>query len=154
MHIDGYNVLITIGSYLNGNTLFISTDKLLRDTTESHGKLFKPAIMSGTLDLLIGYLLRLSVRSAFFYIDSPIKESEAICRDITSKLHDLKIDGKALLYESPDIYIRSVSSGVCASSDTGILDSSSLNFFDLSYHCLRFYFKPNFIDLRSLIYQE
>ena len=31
LHIDGYNVLITIGSYLNGNTVFVSNDNFLRD---------------------------------------------------------------------------------------------------------------------------
>ena len=150
MHIDGYNVLITIGSYLNGNTVFIGTDGLLRDTTESHGKLFKAVIINKTLDLLIIYLQHLSITSAFFYIDSPVKGSDDIFRSVNTRLHESNISGKALLYESPDYYIKTASKGIIASSDTGIVDSSALKIFDLSYHCLCYHFHPDFIDLRNL----
>ena len=33
LYIDGYNVMITIGSYLNGNTVYISNDHILRDAS-------------------------------------------------------------------------------------------------------------------------
>jgi hypothetical protein len=154
IHIDGYNVLITIGSYLNGNTVFISTDGLLRDTTESHGTLFKAVIINKTLDLLIKYLQHLSITSTLFYLDSPVKGSDDIFRSVSTRLHENNISGKALLYESPDHYIKTASKGIIASSDTGIVDSSSLKIFDLSYHCLRHHFHPDFIDLRTLTYQK
>jgi hypothetical protein len=41
IHIDLYNILFVIGSYLNGTLVFVSNDGFLRDTSELHGKIFR-----------------------------------------------------------------------------------------------------------------
>ena len=63
--IDGYNVMITIGNYLNGNTVFISSDGFLRDAAEMHGKVFRKVLMEKVMKLMIEdlkYLRALSSR--------------------------------------------------------------------------------------------
>ncbi|MCK4287805.1 MAG: DUF434 domain-containing protein, partial [Bacteroidales bacterium] len=56
IHIDGYNVLITIGSYLNGNLVFIGNDRYLRDASEIHGKIFRTELFERAVILILVYL--------------------------------------------------------------------------------------------------
>ena len=75
LHIDGYNVLITIGSYLNGNLVFKSTDRLLRDASEIHGKVFRNELFNKAILLIFSYMQKNTPKSVHFYFDKPISHS-------------------------------------------------------------------------------
>ena len=68
LHIDGYNVLITVGSYLNGNMVFICNDNFLRDVSELHGKIFRNKFVERSLQLTIDYLKKNNVKMLIFIL--------------------------------------------------------------------------------------
>jgi hypothetical protein len=150
LHIDAFNVLITIVSYINGQTVFISTDGLLRDCTEAHGRSVKPEILDKVLDLIMQYIASIPVAEAIFYVDEPVNQSADIFNRIQTMLQNHSISGKALILQSPDILIKNLNHGICASSDSVIIDKSVIPIFDLPYHCISHHYNPKFIDLNFL----
>jgi hypothetical protein len=151
LHIDTYNVLITISSYLTGTTVFVSTDSFLRDCTEVHGKFMKPDIVNTALDLILRYIATLRVSAAIFYIDKPVDNSNDIYEIIKKLCQDWHINGTAHILESPDALLKNLTHGICASSDSVIIDKSQIPVFDLPCNCIQQYYKPNFIDLRQYL---
>ena len=147
IYIDGYNVLITIGSYLNGNTVFIGTDNFLRDASEIHGKIFRTELFERAIVLILTYLKEINIKDAYFYIDKPVSFSGNLCLKINQHLEDFEIKGKAETCDSPDFILKHLEKGFCATSDSTIIDKSKVKIFDLARNTLSLYFKTRFVDL-------
>ncbi len=79
LHIGGYNLLITIGSYLNGNLVFVSNDSVLRDASEIHGKVFRTQLFDKAIQLLFAWLDSARPASVDFYFDEPVSHSGDLC---------------------------------------------------------------------------
>ena len=147
LHIDGYNVLITIGSYLNGNTVFVGNDNFLRDASEIHGKIFRTELFDRALILIFDYLKKINIKEVFFYLDKPVSFSGKLCLKIDEQLKNYKIQGKAETFNSPDFQLKNIKEGFCATSDSTIIDNSKVKVFDLARNTILYHFKPGFIDL-------
>ncbi len=152
--IDGFNVLITIGSYLNGNAIFISNDCVLRDASEIHGKAFRAALLDRALSLLIDYLISIKPSNVFFYFDEPIAHSGDICHQVNLLLLSKKIVGMAKTCSSVDYYLKICKSGILATSDSAVIDKAQVMLFDLPKHIIEHSFQPDFIDLREFILKK
>lgn len=146
--VDGYNVMITIGSYLNGNTLFVSNDNLLRDAAEMHGKVFRKILLDQVLELLLDYLKHLGIRHCIIYFDKPVSRSGELAAKLSELLGSTGIKGYAETADSPDYMLKQSRKGFIATSDSSIIDTSPLKTFDLARHLLRKKYSPDFIDLR------
>ncbi|MCK5838449.1 MAG: DUF434 domain-containing protein [Bacteroidales bacterium] len=151
LHIDGFNVLITIGSYLNGNIVFISTDHFLRDASEIHGKAFRSHLLDKSLLLIIDYLKKISVGNIYFYLDKPVSYSNTLCTKINDVMKHFQMEGEAIVIESPDHFLRNVEKSVIASSDSTIITNSKSPVFDLAFHTITHNFHPNLINLNKII---
>lgn len=149
LHIDGYNVMLTIGSYLNGNTVFISNDGLLRDAAELHGKVFRKELMDRILDILLNELDHLRPAQSMFYFDRPVSRSGELAQKLNSRLKDACIQGRASVHDSADHPLKQARKGIIATSDSGIIDHAALPHFDLAHHVIRRNFSPVLIDLRT-----
>ncbi|MCK4677644.1 MAG: DUF434 domain-containing protein [Bacteroidales bacterium] len=151
LHIDGFNVLITVGSYLNGNTVFICTDHFLRDASEIHGKAFRSYVLNKSLLLILDYLKKISVGNIYFYLDQPVSYSKTLCTKINDVMKHYQIEGEAIIKESPDHFLRNVEESVIASSDSTIITNSKSPVFDLAFHTVTHNFQPDFIDLNKIV---
>ena len=149
LYIDGYNVMITIGSYLNGNTVYISNDHLLRDASEMHGKIFRKVLMNRILKLLLDDLIYLQLSNAIIYFDRPVSRSGDLAARITNKMLEMKITGHAKTAESPDHILKQCTKGFIATSDSTIIDKCRLKTFDLARHVITRNFQPSYFDLRG-----
>ncbi len=147
LHIDCYNTLITIGSYLNGSTVFVGNDNFLRDASEIHGKIFRTELYEKSLSLIFYYLKTINISEVLFYLDKPVSYSGKLCQDINDLLTKEKINGNAQTCESPDFILKNVDYGFCSTSDSIIIDNSKIKIFDLSRKTIEFHFNPNFLDL-------
>ena len=150
LHIDGYNVLITVGSYLSGNMVFICNDNFLRDVSELHGKTFRNKFVERSLKLTIDYLKKHKVKNVEFYFDEPISKSGELCSEIRKSLIENDISGDAQTYISPDYILKNIDNGIVCTSDSTIIDNSKVGIFDLARKVILFYFKPKFIGLQKM----
>ena len=149
LYIDGYNVMITIGSYLNGNTVYISNDHLLRDASEMHGKIFRKVLMNRILKLLLDDLIYLQLSNAIIYFDRPVSKSGELASFISRQMESSGIPGHAKTAESPDHILKQCTKGFIATSDSTIIDKCRLKTFDLARHVITRNFQPSYFDLRG-----
>jgi len=151
LHIDGYNVLITIGSYLNGNLVFISTDKLLRDASEIHGKAFRNELFNKAILLIFSYLQTNLPATVNFYFDKPVSHSGTLCEKINILLEHYKLNGSAITLASPDHILKTIDCGLIATSDSSIIDRSKTRIIDLPKAVLQFHYKKAFPDVSDFL---
>lgn len=149
--IDGFNVLITIGSYLNGNAVFISNDGILRDASEIHGKVFRSALLDRSLELLNDFLFSIKPSTIVFYLDEPVAHSGDLCHQINLLLASKSIPGVAKTCHSADYHLKICRSGILATSDSAVIDKAQVMLFDLPKHLIEHFYKPDFLDLREFI---
>jgi hypothetical protein len=151
LYIDGYNVLITIGSYLNGSLVFIANDHFLRDASEIHGKVFRTELFDRGIILIIDYLQKAEAGSAQFYLDRPVSKSGLLAGRVNQMLEEKSFPGKALTVRSPDYELKRLESGIVCTSDSTIIEKTNGKLFDLARHTLAYHFNPNFLDLGKLV---
>jgi hypothetical protein len=151
LHIDGYNVLITVASYLSGMTVFISNDGLLRDASESHGKIRKSELMDRSAELMCGYLKSLGIRQASVYLDKPVGNSAQFSRKIGSVFEEYGLVGSSYVVPSPDSVLKCCDSGICSTSDSAVIDGCKIPVFDLALNAIKNKFKPELVNLEDYI---
>ena len=146
LFIDGLNQIFTIASYLNGNIVFISSDGLLRDASEMHGKPFRTELLERSVELIDVYCKSLNLKQLLFYIDQQVNKYEKIKFLLSKRISEQQI----IISDQVDKTLVKLTSGIIATSDSQIIENTNLDIFDLAYHTLKFHFNPNFIDLNNL----
>ncbi|MDP4185596.1 MAG: DUF434 domain-containing protein [Bacteroidota bacterium] len=149
--IDTCNVLITLGSYLNGNEVFISTDGYVRDASEIHGKAFREDLLDQSLNFIFRFLASHNPASLNFYIDEPMSFSGRLAARINELLEENQISGNAQTCKSPDHILNTLSEGLIATSDTVIIDRCVCKIIDLPYEVLQLNFQPHIHNFRSIL---
>ena len=147
LYVDAYNVLITISSYLFGNVVFVANDNFLRDASEVHGKGFRDNFFKRSIGLIIEYLKVLKPKETIFYLDNPVSYSGELSNYLNEILAKKNISGFAETVYSPDYYLINLDEGICATSDSVIIDKSNVKIFDLARNSLVFHFNPAFLNL-------
>jgi len=151
LYIDGFNQILTIASYLNGNLVYISTDNLLRDASEIHGKVFRKELLERSLNLILEYCNSLKLNNLILYIDKQVSNHKKLVETLScislskSFIIEVKISNQV------DLELKKLKDGIIATSDSQIIDKSKQKIFNLAYHTLKFHFNPNFFDLGSMI---
>jgi len=146
--IDGHNVMITIGNYLNGNTVFISNDGFLRDAAKMHGKVFRKVLMDKVMDLLLHDLRYLKLKNTLIFFDKPVSRSGELASRVSYAMKEYGLNGNADTAESPDFILKQADTGYIATSDSIIIDRSQVQVFDLARHVVSRNFRPALHDLR------
>ncbi len=141
LHIDGFNVLITIGSYLNGNLVFIGNDGYLRDASEIHGKVFRTQLFDKAILLVFSFLGTISPKAVHFYLDAPVSHSGELCFKINQLLAHYGMEGSATTLKSPDFLLKTITDGIIATSDSGIIDRCRVPVVDLPREIITSQFK-------------
>lgn len=154
LSVDCLNQILTISSYLNGNQVFISTDNLLRDASEIHGKAFPSELLARSIKLIIRYCESLSLNQLVFYIDQQVSNQKKVKTILSNKTSEFNINFEIILSDQVDKKLKNLSTGVIATSDSQIIEKSNLKIFDLAFHALKFHFNPKFFDLNNLVHKK
>lgn len=150
LYIDGYNVLITISSYLKGSLVFIGNDGFLRDASEIHEKKLRKDYFDKSILLLLDYLKNLEIKNVYFLFDTPVNNSGRLCQEINNLLIKKNIKGDARTTKSPDFILKNINKGYCATSDSTIIDVSKTKIFDLSFFTIKYFYNPIFFNINEL----
>ena len=147
--VDGYNVIRTVGSYLNGNFVFVAIDGFLRDVSEIHKKAVRDELVYRSLDLILKTLSRFESVGVHFFLDRPVSKSGELASFINTRLSDFSLTGKAETVHSPDHYLKEARDGIVCTADSAIVDACRLPVMDLARQTLETHFSPEFITLSS-----
>jgi hypothetical protein len=146
-HIDLFNALFTIAAYLRGYPVYLSNDGLLRDASESHGSGEWEVHLEKGLDLMLKSLEQLKIKKAFIYIDDPLENGRVISEKLAEIAKHSKQEIEIITDASPDHLLIEAKEGILATSDSTIIDKSTLPVFDLPRAVLDFHFNPKLIRL-------
>ena len=135
--LDGFNVCRTLGSYLNGNPVFVGMDGFLRDVSELHRKKLKWEILDKSMELVLGYLKEKEVSFARFYFDTPISHSGKMCEMTRQKMKTIDLSGEALTVFSPDYELVQPEQGIVCTADSNIIAHARTAVFDLPRQLLK-----------------
>jgi len=143
--LDWYNVLITVESYLRGDTLFLCDDGVVRDASATHGSYRTGPVTTRAMKEIVAMIERLCPVRVEAYLDHPIAFSALMADELRALLAEgpgPSIDARVTLERSADFPLKS-SPGIVASSDSAVLDRCP-RAFDLAHAVLRerFQFTP------------
>ena len=83
-------------------------------------------------------------------MDNPVSYSGELSNYLNECLAKNNISGFAETVYSPDYYLIKLNEGICATSDSVIIDKSNVKIFDLARNSLVFHFNPAFLNLLSI----
>lgn len=134
--LDGFNVCRTVGSYLNGNPVFVGMDGYLRDVSELHRKKLKWEVLERSMTLILEFLREIDVSLVHFYFDTPISHSGKMCVMARQKLEEMNIAGDAETVFSPDYELINAEKGFICTADSNIIENTKVKVFDLAHQLL------------------
>ncbi|MBC7100833.1 MAG: DUF434 domain-containing protein [Methanobacteriales archaeon] len=130
--LDGYNVLITVESILQGD-FFIAQDGFLRDSRGVFGKYKLNDETFKALRLVFKALKVLRVGFVKFYFDKNVSFSGELASIVRRLLKDYEIHGEVELSSNVDYNIKSeAEDSVIATSDSAIIDKAN-RVFDIPF---------------------
>lgn len=152
LYVDFYNVIFTICNYLYGRLLFIGIDGYLRDCGEvfNYTKV-NQSLFSQALDLLLLSLNYLHPNYTNFILDAPMAYSGNLSKKINQLIDSKKLNACAYTKKSPDHELMSIPEGIIATSDSVIIQNSSVKVFDMSYNILHHQFNASFLNVKELL---
>jgi len=134
--LDGFNVCRTVGSYLNGNPVFVGMDGYLRDVSELHRKKLKWEVLERSMTLILEFLREKNVSHIHFYFDAPISHSGKMCVMTRQKMLELNMVGEAETVFSPDNELITIEKGFICTADSNIIENANVKVFDLAHQLL------------------
>lgn len=153
LHIDGFNVLITIASYLQGLPVFMACDGLLRDASYLRGKIQSITTFEPAVDLLFQNLQQIEGEHTI-YLDKEValhKKIDALLTNAgTGKVTQLNL----VIVENVDEKLISIDQGSVCTSDTEIIEMTSSVIFDLARHAITARFNPDLFDLGGYLFSH
>lgn len=151
LYIDGFNVLITIGNYLLGKTTYLATDGFVRDAAELDGKSLTPENTSRSMKLVLEYLCSINPGPVYIYLDQSLDPNQRHYRQIGGLTGACNIQVTIESVVSADQMLMNKTPGVCATSDSTIVDRTLCPVIDLARETLEYHFTPVFTNLESVI---
>jgi hypothetical protein len=136
---DGYNVFITLESYLSGRLVFRALDGVLRDITGVYGNYtFGDRTRHAAALIVRGLKNQITDDTpVFFYLDEPVSRSGEFARFLRDLFEQEAIKSEVEVVRSPDGVIQKKHAGardLVATSDTVLIDNV--------VHCIDF---PNLV---------
>lgn len=153
VYVDTYNILFTIGNYLNGRPVFISDDGFLRDAGELRGRFTRKKLLERIVGIMCDFFYEHKMNEYILFLDKPVSNSGTLAMEINFLFSKNDVMGRAETCDSPDHQIikYALPEDVVCSGDSLIIDEVDCTFFDLSYHLIDKNFKPDIMDIRDLM---
>lgn len=143
LHIDGFNLLITVESALSGGFILEGVDGCYRDMASIHGT-YKRVMETEEAILLSGKALeQLEVSRAAWYLDRPVSNSGRLKKMILEIAERKNWNWEAVLHYNPDNLLAGQPQPT-ASSDSVILDGAA-QWFNLARYVVNNYISRHLI---------
>ncbi len=113
--VDGYNVLITVESFLKKKELFLSDDGFVRDVSATFGKYRISRTTPKAMERILNALKAHHPGSVTFIFDSQVSKSGELCRMFRENMSETGIQGDARTSENADYTIARAKKIVCTS---------------------------------------
>lgn len=128
LHLDGYNVLLSVDSLLKNEPLWFCDDGYIRDTRYYFSKTSQAEDIEEALDSVLEFLSEASPKSITFLLDSQISRSGELASFIRRKLEEYGIRGEARTSKTVDFDLKTEGGDpkknlVVATSDGIVIDS-------------------------------
>lgn len=123
LFVDGFNVIITLESYLKGIIVFKGMDDITRDIAGLHSYKSNPDICEKALSLFMLGLIKLKPYHTEVIFDYPVSGSGKMANMVNRCFDSEKIKGRAFTDRSPDYMLKLTDKVVC-SSDSAIIKSA------------------------------
>jgi len=149
--LDGFNVCRTVGSYLNGNPVFVGMDGYLRDVSELHRKKLTWEVLEKSITLILEFLREKDVSHIHFYFDTPISHSGKMCLMTRQKMQELNMTGEAETVFSPDHELITAKKGFICTADSNIVENAKVKVFDLAHQLLLDKFSAQLFSFRDYL---
>jgi len=145
--IDGYNVLFTLMNYRLGKFVFIGTDTFCRDAGLAFGNIRHEKVFRDCMEQLVCRIQLYRSLPLLIYLDDPVSESQNHYEFLLSLLYDCpRVDVK--LVHSADVSILQHKNGTIATSDSELIDASTLPIIDLPRQILQEKFGAELFNLK------
>jgi hypothetical protein len=153
--VDGHNVLFTAWNCLAGRPIVAATDGFIRDIGGTRSRLPHDERFTRVARIFCDTLVTLRPAAVTLLLDEPLpwsREHAAELREIWARVghsvaHRLEIRTEA----SVDATVAAAARGVIATSDTAIVDRSTVPVVDLGGLIVRTAFRADPVDLAHLI---
>lgn len=130
--VDGYNVLITVESWLRGRAVIACDDGLARDVSGVYGKhRFEKGITDAALEAIFTSLEKLSPSNVEFIFDSMVSFSGRLCAYINRRAQHSEQRIRAKTSRAPDAELLNRSGEVVCTSDMAVIERAR-HVFDLA----------------------
>jgi len=149
--LDGFNVCRTVGSYLNGNLVFVGMDGYLRDVSELHRKKLKWNVLERAVELVLTFLKEKETAFVRFYFDTPVSHSGKMCEITRQQMALMGIAGEAQTVFSPDHELIATESGLLCTADSNIIEEAHVKVFDLAQQLLHEKFSARIFSFREYL---
>ncbi len=143
--IDGYNVILTIVSALEGRDLYLCDDGIVRDLRSSYIKDFSTPLVTQALRLIKNELMRLRPKSVTFVLDKNVSWSMRHAEVISNEIPEVNVK----LAKKADIAVLATKA-VVASSDFVIL-LKAFKIYDLAGKVVMKVAKDKVVNMREII---
>ena len=127
--VDGYNVLITLESYMLGRTVFRSMDGFVRDIAGVYGNFTFSETTRRSIALLADFVHQVLQKKTgqkvelVVYLDAPVSKSGELASFMRGYFQERSIESRVDVVHGPDVrLIAEGESGAVATSDTVIGD--------------------------------
>jgi len=134
LHIDGFNLLITLESALSSGFVFAATDGCLRDMASIHGTYRRVNETSTAIKLVGQYLASLDVAKTCWLLDQPVSNSGRLMCLIDEIAADHGWNWASELSKSPDFELKRMNE-ITVTADGVILDAVD-RWFNLAKHVI------------------
>ncbi|MBN2111179.1 MAG: DUF434 domain-containing protein [Methanosarcinaceae archaeon] len=122
--IDGYNVLITLESFLKNEDMWVGDDGFIRDTRGVFSNHINDSETYAAVDLLVDMMVSSSIRSVTILLDSQMSKSGELAALLRQKIEEVHIKGHVLTSRTVDNELKRVSAdSVVATADGIIIDA-------------------------------
>jgi hypothetical protein len=149
--VDTMNQVLVVVSYLNGQMVYLASDGFIRDAAEYHGNIPHNIHVERAIEKIMQSLLKLNPLHTDFIIDQQIPEYNSIAAMIRFDAFEESFPFQVINTNKTDQWLKKVSKGIIATSDTQIIDQTQKSVFDLAHYVLSDHFQPNFPDLFALL---
>ena len=108
VHIDGFNIIITLEVALSGSPVFESMDGTIRDLAGLRGTYRIIDKTEAAIDLVMLWLEQYSIHKAIFYLDAPVSNSKRLASLLREKAQNYQVKVEVEVIPHVDVTLETL----------------------------------------------
>ncbi len=137
--IDGYNVLITLESLIEGENVWVADDSFLRDIKGIFKNHSNVDSTFRAVEEMLDFILRSEIKYTHVLLDTQIKNSGELAAFIRKRMEDLLIKGDARTSRHVDYDLKNCDNSEIIATADGIIIDAVKNVIDIPCFIARYH---------------